>query len=120
MDEEKPDVGVVASFRHMIPNFIIDKFSVGMFVVHPSLLPKYRGPCPIQHAILNQDKETGVSIIEISKNEFDAGAIVHQTKLNIDEGMKFKELSQTLATLGGMGMLQVLSDIEGHRARKVI
>ena len=41
------DIGVVASFGHMIPDYIIDRFSMGMMVVHPSLLPKYRGSCPI-------------------------------------------------------------------------
>jgi methionyl-tRNA formyltransferase len=61
----------------MIPGKIIDKFNQGMLVVHPSLLPKYRGSCPIQHAILNREKETGVSIIEISKNKFDAGSILY-------------------------------------------
>jgi methionyl-tRNA formyltransferase len=48
-----------------------------MLVMHPSLLPKYRGPCPIQHAILNKEQKTGISIIEISKKKFDAGAILH-------------------------------------------
>lgn len=75
LSNDQHDVGVVASFGHMIPDQIIDKFSQGMLVVHPSLLPKYRGSCPIQHTILNKDKEAGVSIIEISKNKFDAGAI---------------------------------------------
>ena len=70
-------MGVVASFGHMIPDNIIDRFTQGMLVVHPSLLPKYRGSCPIQHAILNKEKETGVSVIEISKNKFDAGAILY-------------------------------------------
>ena len=70
-------MGVVASFGHMIPSNIIDKFPHGMFVMHPSLLPKYRGSCPIQHAILKRETETGVSVIEISKNKFDAGAILY-------------------------------------------
>ena len=41
------DVGVIASFGHMIPNDIIDAFPMGMMVMHPSMLPKYRGACPI-------------------------------------------------------------------------
>lgn len=60
----------------MVPTEIIDSFPLGMYVMHPSLLPKYRGACPIQHAILNKETETGVSIIEISKNKFDAGNIL--------------------------------------------
>ena len=53
---------------------------LGMFVIHPSLLPKYRGASPLQYALLNGDKETGTSIIEISKLQFDAGRVVEQVK----------------------------------------
>ena len=48
--------------------------------MHPSLLPKYRGACPIQHAILNQDAHTGTSVIEIAKGIFDAGDILAQSE----------------------------------------
>ena len=89
LEDEKHDVGVVASFGHMIPSNIIDKFSEGMLVMHPSLLPKYRGSCPIQHAILNKEKETGISVIEISKNKFDAGAILYQSSTQINEHTRF-------------------------------
>ena len=67
---------MIASFGHMIPGEVIDSFQKGMLVMHPSLLPKFRGACPIQHAILQGEKKTGVSIIEISKNKFDAGDIL--------------------------------------------
>ena len=60
----------------MIPDEIIEAFPSGMLVMHPSLLPKYRGACPIQHAILNQDSHTGTSVIEIAKGVFDAGEIL--------------------------------------------
>jgi methionyl-tRNA formyltransferase len=70
------DIGVIASFGHMVPASIIDKFKHKMIVMHPSLLPKYRGSCPIQYSILNNDQETGVSIIEISKNKFDSGRLL--------------------------------------------
>ena len=49
-------MGLIASFGHMIPARVIDRFEQkGIFVVHPSLLPKYRGACPIHHALLNGD-----------------------------------------------------------------
>ncbi|CDW88350.1 methionyl-trna formyltransferase [Stylonychia lemnae] len=118
--EQPQDYGVVASFGHMIPDKIIDKFDKGMYVIHPSLLPKYRGACPIQHAILNREKETGVSIIEISKNKFDAGAILWQYKCQIDESTQFGPLSQLLAEQGGIGMLEVLSNLEKHKENAII
>ena len=76
------DYGVVASFGHMIPSFIINRFKnkkarSTLMVMHPSLLPKYRGACPIQYTILGGEKEAGVSVIEISKGKFDAGKILN-------------------------------------------
>jgi methionyl-tRNA formyltransferase len=73
----------------MVPSDFIDRFPFGMYVMHPSLLPKYRGACPIQHAILNNEKETGVSIIEISKNKFDAGKIVLRADIAMDQHTRF-------------------------------
>ena len=95
------EVGIVASFRHMIPGYIIDKFSIGMYVVHPSLLPKYRGAWPIQHALLNGDTKTGVSLVQISKKKFDAGKIVLQTEINVNENDTYGVLRDKLADEGG-------------------
>lgn len=67
---------MIASFGKMVPDEVIDAFPSGMLVMHPSVLPKYRGACPIQHAILNQDAYTGTSVIEIAKGVFDAGDIL--------------------------------------------
>ena len=86
----------------MIPDRIIDAFPEGMLVMHPSLLPKYRGACPIQHAILNQDPFTGTSVIEIAKGVFDAGDILTQSEhVPITRETRFRELSVTLAEHGG-------------------
>jgi methionyl-tRNA formyltransferase len=71
---------VVLSYGFLIPTTIIKIFAQGMIVVHPSLLPKYRGGAPIFHAILNGEKESGVSYIDISPNKFDEGNILHQVR----------------------------------------
>ena len=79
----------------MVPGRVIEAFPQGMVVMHPSLLPKYRGACPIQHAILNQEKETGVSVIEISKRKFDAGDILSQQGgIEINANTRFDALSE--------------------------
>ena len=83
-----------------------------MLVMHPSLLPKYRGACPIQHALLNKESYTGVSIIAISKGIFDAGPILWQQSLKIEPHHTFKNLSIELAEMGGIGLSDVLSDYE--------
>jgi methionyl-tRNA formyltransferase len=72
----KFDLGIVCSFGYMIPTYIIEAFTHGLIVIHPSLLPRHRGASPIQYALLQNDKVTGVSFIEISKKKFDAGKIL--------------------------------------------
>jgi methionyl-tRNA formyltransferase len=75
------DLGVVVSFGYFIPKRIIDAFQQGAINVHPSLLPRFRGASPIQHAIMHGDIETGVSIIELHPHQFDAGRILSQSRL---------------------------------------
>ena len=100
---------MIASFGRMIPDNIIDTFPHKMLVMHPSLLPKYRGSCPIQHAILNRDSETGISVIEISKGKFDAGDIlVRESGTMITDDTRFGDLSLQLANQGGNALYQVL------------
>lgn len=73
----KSELGVLAAYGQIIPQEIIDLFQKGILVVHPSLLPKYRGASPVQCAILNGDKITGCSIIKMDA-EMDHGPIVFQ------------------------------------------
>ena len=63
----KPDLIIVASFGKIIPKKILDIPKKGSLNVHPSLLPRWRGPSPIQFTILNGDKKTGVSIFELDE-----------------------------------------------------
>lgn len=94
----------------MVPGDFIDTFLLGMYVMHPSLLPKYRGACPIQHAILNRDSETGVSVIEISKDRFDAGKILAQTRVPLTPETRFDQLSPQLSALGGQLLANICKD----------
>jgi len=96
----------------MIPSFIIDKFKYGMYVIHPSLLPKYRGSSPIQYTLLNDDKEAGVSIIEISKDAFDKGPIVHQEKINVSPIARYQDLALELSILGAMRTIDMLENFD--------
>lgn len=120
IEVEQFDIGVIASFGHMIPDSVIDSFSTkNMLVMHPSLLPKYRGSCPIQHSLINGESETGVSIIGISKGVFDAGPLLWQDKSEIREDDTFESMSKKLAEMGGRGLHQVLSDYTSHCERGV-
>ncbi len=66
-EDRRPVAGIVAAYGQIISKEILDIFPKGCLNIHPSLLPKYRGPSPIQAAILNGDEETGVSIIKLDE-----------------------------------------------------
>lgn len=76
------DIGIVASFGGLIPKPILNLFPKGILNIHPSLLPKYRGPTPVQTVLLANDKRTGVSLI-ILDEELDHGPIIAQKKEEI-------------------------------------
>lgn len=78
-----PDLGIVADFGLIIPSELIDAFPYGIINIHPSLLPKYRGPTPVQSALLNGDLKTGLSIIKID-DELDHGPILYQEDMTIN------------------------------------
>src|SRR3989344_4547886 len=83
-------LGVLASFGAIIPDEIINSFKHGIINIHPSLLPRWKGPSPIQYTLLNGDTQTGVTIIKLD-NEIDHGNILSQTeyKLTGDETTQF-------------------------------
>jgi len=110
----KPELIVVAAYGQIIPKEILDIPKCGCLNVHPSLLPKYRGPSPIQYAILNGDKETGVTIMLIDE-KIDHGPIIAISKLQISNSkITYGELSKELASLGAKLLIETIPKwIEG-------
>jgi methionyl-tRNA formyltransferase len=106
---EKP-VGVLVSYGKIIPQSMIDMFEPGIVNVHPSLLPKYRGPSPIESAILNGDAETGVSIMQLSA-AMDAGPVYEQVTYLLDGTETTPELENTLAFTGAKQLSAILPEI---------
>ena len=102
--------GVLVSYGKIIPQQILDLFSPGIINVHPSLLPEYRGPSPIEAAIVNRDGRTGVSIMKLSA-EMDAGPIYFQTPYALDQTETRPELYDTLGQLGANLLVQYLPSI---------
>jgi len=103
-----PDLFIVAAYGLIIPSQLLDLTKHGAINVHPSLLPKYRGPSPIQTALLNGDELTSVTLILMTE-KMDAGPIIANQKFEISayggstEGGKnqnYLELSDELANLG--------------------
>jgi len=103
------DVFVVASYGKMVPSEILRIPRFGVLNIHPSLLPKYRGPSPIQTTILNRDKETGVTIIKLDE-EMDHGDIVAYSTFHIPYSIFYKDLHDKLAQVGAELLVQTLSN----------
>lgn len=99
----KNPVGVLVSFGRIVPQEIIDLFTPAIVNVHPSLLPKYRGPSPIESAILNGDTKTGVSLMKLSK-EMDAGDVYSQEEIKLSKTETASELYKICGKIGA-GML---------------
>ena len=79
---QKADLGVIADFGIILASEVLEAFPKGIINIHPSLLPKYRGPTPVQTAILNGDTKTGMTIIKID-DEVDHGSILYQEEADI-------------------------------------
>ncbi len=103
----KPALIIVAAYGHIIPKEILEIPKYRCLNVHPSLLPKYRGPSPIQYAILNGDEKTGVTIMRLSE-KMDAGPIIIQKEVKIDEKETFKKLHDKLAEIGAELLIQTI------------
>ncbi len=94
----KPDVIIVAAFGQILPKAILHLPPLGCINIHPSLLPKFRGAAPIQRAIMEGEKETGVTIMFMDEGE-DTGDIILQEKMEIATSDSAETLSQRLAYL---------------------
>ncbi|MCG2697598.1 methionyl-tRNA formyltransferase, partial [Candidatus Parcubacteria bacterium] len=101
------DLFVIVAYGKIIPQSILDIPKLGCVNVHPSLLPKYRGPSPMQSAILNQELETGVSIMLID-DKMDHGPILSQKIIKIDEQETPESLSQKVIDLGGPQLIETI------------
>ena len=94
-----PDLVVLAAYGQLLPKEITDRPSLGCLNIHPSLLPKYRGAAPINRAIINGEKVSGVTIMQMTE-ELDAGDIILQEETPIGEDETFDQLQDRLAPGG--------------------
>ena len=102
------DVFVIASYGKILPQALLDIPLHGTINVHPSLLPRYRGPSPIQSVILNGDKKTGVTLM-LTDEKMDHGSILAQQEWESPiSNIKFPTLYNELASLGGAMLVETL------------
>jgi methionyl-tRNA formyltransferase len=104
-------IGIVADFGLLIPEQTMNVFEYGIINIHPSLLPKYRGPTPVQSAILNGDEVSGVTIIKLDKY-LDHGPVIAQLEEEIKPSDTAKSLYERLFTIGAELLIKTLNRYE--------
>lgn len=103
----RADIGVVAAYGQLLPDWLLRLPPRGMVNVHASLLPRYRGAAPVHRAILDGARETGVTIMRVVK-KLDAGPMLDRVVVPIDENETSEALEQRLATVGARLLVDVL------------
>lgn len=106
-----PDLMVVAAYGKILPKLVLDVPKYGCINIHGSILPKYRGAAPIQQAVLNGDKITGVTAMQMGVG-LDTGDILNVITTEIGENETSGELFDRLAELGGDLMIDTILKLE--------
>ncbi|KOY82627.1 methionyl-tRNA formyltransferase [Lysinibacillus macroides] len=115
----QPDLVVTAAFGQILPRELLDAPSLGCINVHASLLPKYRGGAPIHQAVIDGEKETGVTIMYMAE-KLDAGDIISQKAIPIEESDHTGKLFEKLSMVGCELLKETLpSIINGTNSRTV-
>ena len=112
-----PDLVVVVSYGVILPKSFLEIPKLGCINLHPSMLPKYRGAAPIQWAVLNGDKSTGVTIMYLDQG-MDSGDIIIQKEVEIGEDETTGELWKRLSGLGAEMLLSVIKNIESGKIER--
>ncbi len=105
------DLGVVAAYGRILPEWLIALPRLGMINVHASLLPRYRGASPIHRAVMSGDAETGVTIMRVVK-ALDAGAMLSTVRVPIDPDETSEELEKRLALAGARLLVDTVDELE--------
>jgi len=102
-----PELIIVAAYGKILPKSVLDIPKLGCINIHGSLLPKFRGPSPIQNALLDGEKETGITLIRMNEG-VDTGDIISEEKTTIGSDETFPELSERLAKIAEKLLLSTL------------
>ena len=111
LDKLKPELIVVVAYGKILPDYIIDYPKYGCINVHASLLPKYRGAGPIQWAIINGEKVTGVTTMKMDSG-LDTGDMLLKAETEIGEYETAEELFDRLAVIGGDLLLKTIGGLK--------
>jgi len=117
IEKLEPDIFVVVAFR-ILPKSLLQIPRKGAINLHASLLPRYRGAAPINWAIINGERETGITIFQI-KPEVDTGEILYQEKIEIKEDDTAGSLHDKLSRIGAKALVRVLDMIERGEVKPI-
>lgn len=101
------DLGIVVAYGKILPQWLLSKPRYGMINIHASLLPAYRGPAPIHAALLNGNRETGITLMRIDE-KLDHGPILAQETVTIAEDDNYQSLSHKLAACGAALLVRTI------------
>jgi methionyl-tRNA formyltransferase len=118
LKKESADIFIVASFGKILPTALINIPKYKTLNIHPSLLPKYRGASPLPTAILDDAKNTGVTIMRIDE-EMDHGPIVAQKPVEIDEWPVYEDYEEMMAKEGANLLADILPDWVSGKIKEV-
>ena len=104
----EPELGIVVAYGHILRPAVLSLPAQGMINVHASLLPRWRGAAPIQHAILAGDRETGISIMQMEEG-LDSGPVLHRIATPLGDGETAGALASRLSELGATALVDALS-----------
>ena len=108
--EKNTDIIITCAYGQILPSSLLDYPKYGCINVHGSLLPRLRGGAPIHHAIINGDKETGITIMYMDK-KMDAGDIISQRSIEIKNTDNLDSIYSSLSTLGSELLIETLPSI---------
>ncbi|RKY47899.1 MAG: methionyl-tRNA formyltransferase [Candidatus Neomarinimicrobiota bacterium] len=117
IEKLEPDIFVVVAFR-ILPESLLQIPRKGAINLHASLLPRYRGAAPINWAIINGERETGITIFQI-KPEVDTGEILYQEKIEIKEDDTAGSLHDKLSRIGAKALVRVLDMVERGEVKPI-
>ena len=109
-----PDLVIVVAYGQIIPDVYLNNPHLIFLNLHASLLPKWRGAAPIERAVLNKDKETGISIMKIEK-KLDSGPFIKQISVKINKETTSGELSKKLSILGAEALKESIELISSSK-----
>ncbi|MGN0522423.1 MAG: methionyl-tRNA formyltransferase [Eubacterium sp.] len=118
LNDLSPDVIIVVAYGKILPKSVLDIAKYGCINVHASILPYYRGAAPIQWSVLNGDKETGISIMQMNEG-LDTGDVLSVVKTDIDINETSEELFERLSVLGADALIDCLEALEKGNIKPV-